>query len=100
MAVLHFSPPTDGVYRFSITCGGCNQKLNTEKQYFSAGTNAVLKVTSQPSGASSGAILEYQPAVQLEDRDGRPLEVKTTIVANIIPVGPHTKEEGKYRQLQ
>ncbi|CDI80607.1 hypothetical protein, conserved [Eimeria acervulina] len=93
VAVLHFSPPTDGVYRFNITCGGCNQKLNTEKQYFSAGTNAVLKVTSQPSGASSGAILEYQPAVQLEDRDGRPLEVKTTIVANIIPVGPHTKEE-------
>ncbi|CDI82519.1 hypothetical protein, conserved [Eimeria praecox] len=92
VAVLHFSPPTDGMYRFSITCGGCNHKLNTEKHYFSAGTNAALKVVSQPSGASSGAILEYQPAVQLEDREGRPLQVKSTIVASVLPIDAHTTE--------
>ncbi|CDJ49025.1 hypothetical protein, conserved [Eimeria brunetti] len=93
VALLHFSPPADGFYRFSITCGGCNHKLNTEKHYFSAGTHAVLKVTSQPSGASTGAILEHQPAVQLEDRYGKPLQVKSTIVANILPVNPHTSQK-------
>ncbi|CDJ29125.1 uncharacterized protein EMH_0018570 [Eimeria mitis] len=92
VAVLHFSPPADGNYRFSITCGGCNHKLNTEKHHFSAGTHAVLKVTSQPSGATSGTLLEYQPAVQLANRDGRPLHVKSTIVANVLPIDPHTKE--------
>lgn len=95
VAVLLFSPPVDGTYRFSISCGGCERTLRTEKRQFAAGTRASLRVTSQPSGAVSGAVLEHQPEAQLEDLDGQPIRIKSTVVANIIPIDLNGKGGSK-----
>lgn len=94
VALLLFNPPSDGTYSFNITCGGCKNTFSTEKHRFVVGTQAVLRVTSQPSGAISGALLEQQPAVQLEDRDGRPLHEKARVVASVVPVGMQRYEKG------
>ncbi|CDJ66600.1 hypothetical protein, conserved [Eimeria necatrix] len=45
-----------------------------------------LESSLATEGAVSGAVLEHQPEVQLEDLDGRPIRIKSTIVANIIPI--------------
>lgn len=66
----------------------------TEEQDLLAGTNAVLKVVSQPAGATSGALLKEQPAVQLEDRDGRILHEKVKIVATIAAAGIQKDKDG------
>ena len=66
----------------------------TEKQELLAGTNAVLKVVSQPAGAVSGALLSEQPALQLEDRDGRVLHEKVKIVATIAAAGVQGDKDG------
>lgn len=87
MAILRFSPPFDGTYKFSVTCGGCTHRVTTEKHHFVAGTRAIMRIVSQPSGSTSGSVLEHQPEVQLEDGNGRPLREKVEVVANIVPAG-------------
>ncbi|KAL8456159.1 hypothetical protein Emag_000005 [Eimeria magna] len=84
IAVLLFSPPIDGAYRFSVTCGGCKKRVMTEKHQLAAGAQAFLKVISQPSGGTSGTVLKQQPAVQIINRNGGPLNQKATIVATLI----------------
>ncbi|OEH77174.1 hypothetical protein cyc_05223 [Cyclospora cayetanensis] len=85
VAILHFSPPFDGNYSFSITCGGCKDKINTEKHYFVAGTHAALRIVTQPSGAKSGTVLEQQPAVQIQDRNGLPIHESIIVKATVVP---------------
>ncbi|KAL8442951.1 hypothetical protein Emed_007045 [Eimeria media] len=84
IAVLRFSPPIDGTYRFNVTCGGCKKRVMTERHQLAAGEQAFLKVVSQPSGGTSGTVLKQQPAVQIMNRNGGPLNQKARIVATLI----------------
>ncbi|KAL8273754.1 hypothetical protein Esti_002354 [Eimeria stiedai] len=92
IAVLFFSPPIDGTYRFSVTCGGCKNRVMTEKHKLAAGAQAILKVVSQPSGGTSGTVLRQQPAVQIVNRNGGALHQKANIVATLIPASDESHE--------
>ncbi|KAL8432734.1 hypothetical protein Efla_004403 [Eimeria flavescens] len=96
MALLLFSPPADGSYRFSVTCGGCSHRVFTEKRRFFAATDAYLRVVSQPSGAVSGVPLRQQPEVQLMDRKGGALHNKATIVANLVSLNDKSLSLGSW----